>query len=278
MAMEINVDAITCPTRFNSVKGQLDASPQELLPAAQRPHHVLQRRLRHGGRERARLHGQRDELRGAQRSRRGRGRHPAVRRAVRGRWSDPATGWGRGLRDARRGEQGVRQQRRSPPPVVRRIRISRVMACPTTSASRRWCIACRFASTPPPAARRRRPRRRSSATATGPGRTARSSRVTGPYRPPTPARARGGCWKFPASPAPAGSTSRVKPVRRDLLLRRRRPRPPRSSGLAVNAGGRHLGRRHLPQWRGGSPATRCATARATQSGTANSSTRSARLR
>ena len=146
-AEEINVDAITCPTRFTSAKGKLDSSTNSYYPPRNDLTMFGERRLRRGRRRLSRVHGQRDELRGAQRSRCGRGGDAALRRAVHGHLDDPGDASRRRLRAARRGEQGVRQQRRRTPTRRTRIRSSRATASRATSASRRWSIACRFTST-----------------------------------------------------------------------------------------------------------------------------------
>ena len=70
-AIGTEVDAITCPTKFNSEKGKFDPTMPVLLPAAQRSHELhLCRRKRSA------------DVRGDQRSRRGGGGDPAVRRRL----------------------------------------------------------------------------------------------------------------------------------------------------------------------------------------------------
>ena len=117
-AQEINVDAITCPTRFTSAKGKLDSSTTSYYP----PRNDLTT-FSNGdcdmiGGVYPGCAASATELRGAERSRCGRGGDAALRRAVHGHVDNPDDASRRRLRAARRGEQGIRQQRRPHPPVV----------------------------------------------------------------------------------------------------------------------------------------------------------------
>ena len=177
---EINVDAITCPTRFNSAKGKLDASTKSYYPPRNDLTMFSSGDCDAVGGDVARVHGQRDQLRGARTiSTRSRRRRRPTARRTRGTLDDPGDAAGRRLRAARRGEQGVRQQRR--PHATRRTtdpQLAGLRPARTTSASRRSSTACRFTSTSAPA-------RRAAATTS---QIAGYSDWTGPGRRDHPAR------------------------------------------------------------------------------------------
>ena len=144
---EINVDAITCPTRFTSAKGKLDASTKSYYP----PRNDL---TTFGNGDCDVVGGafpgcavSAMTLRGAERSGRGRGGDAGLRRAVHRHLDDSGDASRRRLRAARRGEQGVRHQRRRTATRRTRIRSCRVRPHRTTSASRRSSTASRSTST-----------------------------------------------------------------------------------------------------------------------------------
>ena len=220
-AQEINVDAITCPTRFTSAKGKLDSVDHELLPAAQRPDDVLERGLRHDRRGVSRVHGQRDAAtRRSTISMRSRRRRRAYGAPYTGTWTIPTTlpagdyallvevnkefdnnaaHTHPSYADPQLSGYGLANNF-GQPSVVYRVPIHIDVA-----AGR---------------GRRRHRRPRSPDTATGRARTARSSRATRPSRPPIPDRARGACSRSTTAAGtgrvhvqvqPCGSTTACTP-------------------------------------------------------------------
>ena len=246
---EINVDAITCPTRFTSAKGKLDSSTTSYYP----PRNDLTT-FSNGdcdvlGGGLSRVRGQRDELRGAERSRRGRGGDAALRRAVHGHVDDPDDASRRRLRAARRGEQGIRQQRRPHPPVVHgsaalglraheQLRPA-VGGLPRADSHRRGA----------PARRPRPPRRRSPDTATGRAlsgainaRDATISTADPGSGEGAPARDRDRRWNGPG-PRPGAALRIDDGVHAAAARARHGVRGRGRQGRAH----RHVGRRHLQE-------------------------------
>ena len=169
-AQEINVDAITCPTRFTSAKGKLDSSTTSYYP----PRNDLTT-FSNGdcdvlGGVYPGCAASATELRGAERSRRGRGGDAALRRAVHGHLDNPDDASRRRLRAARRGEQGIRQQRRAH--ATRRTTDPQLSGYGLTQQLRPAVGGLPRADSHRRGRRRgapRRPRPRSPDTATGPG-------------------------------------------------------------------------------------------------------------
>ena len=211
---------------FTSAKGKLDSSTNSYYPPRNDLTTFINGDCDVLGGVLSRVHGQRDELRDAQRSRRGRGGDAGLRRAVHGHVDNPDDASRRRLRAARRGEQGVRQQRRRTP--TRRTTDPQLSGYGLTnnfgqpSVVYRVPIHIDVAAGAAP----RRPRRRSTATATG-----RASSGAIIARDATISTADPGSGEARLLEiATAAGTGRVhvqraSPADRRPRARRRRPRP-----------------------------------------------------
>ena len=166
---EINVDAITCPTRFTSVKGKLDPSTKSYYP----PRNDLTMFFSGdcdavggtlpGCTVSAISYAALNDLDAVAAA------TPAYGAPYSGTWRIPAAlaaGDYALLVEVNKEFDNNASHRH---PSYEDPQLAGGTACPTTSASRRSSIACRFTSTSPRAPAGPRPCRRSPATATGPG-------------------------------------------------------------------------------------------------------------